>query len=214
METSLKSQETDLNSQRKKASTMFYSKTERAIYNDIRLVIPSGSGFLTIPNAPIENFLPRTPESRLAAPVLKSDCMSTDCLVIEDTEDMAPVVGLEAEGMGNFESNLEGVYGLGSGQRDLDELRRFKLNKKCEWGRAAGMPIVVVPGYFAKLGPLPLASHLISVIEGECRPIDPDPIKWDRLINVIRHNAELLRRKGQKPKLVDAGQLTLQLERS
>ena len=76
-------------------------------------------------------------------------------------------------------------------------------------------PFRLVPSVsIASVLPRTAVSHLISVIEGECRPIDPDPVKWDQSINVIRHNAELLRRKGQKPKLVDAGQLTLQLERS
>ena len=214
MKNSLKSQGTDLNSQRIKAETIFGSRSEGDFYHVLESVIPPGSPFKLVPNVSIASVLPRTAESHREVSVLKSDAMTLDTVVCDATKKMAPVLAAEYDDLTRFQSNHKGVYGIGSGQADLDELRQFKLSKKCEWGRAAGFPIIVFPGYFSKLGPLPLASHLISVIEGECRPIDPDPVKWDRLINVIRHNAELLRRKGQKPKLVDAGQLTLQLERS
>ena len=81
-------------------------------------------------------------------------------------------MGTELTKQVSGKSNHKGVDGIGSGRADLDELRQLKLKRNANGVGLMGSDNRF-PAIFQKLGPLPLASHLISVIEGECRPIDP-----------------------------------------
>ena len=79
---------------------------------------------------------------------------------------------------------------------------------------SVGIPVDVWHSHIAQGGYRVIATRLIGFFETECRRINPDHRIWDYLIQTIRRKYQLVHEGGQKPNLVDAGQLTLQLEHS
>lgn len=140
-----------------------------------------------------------------------AELRSADFLITRG-ESREPLGVVNICGLRNCESSGDNVVCLDDDpqsvrrcEKFLEDLRRF---------HSVNLPALILPGVVARGGYEVIARRLLLWFDGECRRIDPDQRKWDYLIQVVRRNVQLLRKKGQQPKLVDAGQLTLQLEHS
>jgi hypothetical protein len=140
-----------------------------------------------------------------------AELRSADCLITKG-EDREPICVIAIDGFSGCESSGDNVVCLGDDPRSVRRCEKF--SEDLQRFHSVSLPALILPGEVARGGYEVIARRLLLWFNGECRRIDPDQLKWDYLIQVVRRNVQLLRKKGQQPKLVDAGQLTLQLEHS